>query len=78
MTRQEVTDTLAPLFNGLGADGVRLNVKDATTEQVVIEMSLAEDACDTCVLPKESLEELFAQRLQEAGAAATTVRIVDR
>ena len=70
-------DALQPLFEGFQSDGLSFALKEARPDGLTLIISRDDTAYDECVLPAESIEELFSAFLREAGYSRALVRVVE-
>jgi hypothetical protein len=73
----DVRSAIAPLVEGLRADGADVLVERVTPAQVELRLVLEDASCAECVMPADVLEPLFLDAIATAGHEVATVAIQD-
>jgi hypothetical protein len=73
----DVRSAIAPLAEGLRADGADVLVERVATDRVELRLVLEDASCAECVMPVEVLEPLFLDAITTAGHDVATVAIGD-
>jgi Fe-S cluster biogenesis protein NfuA len=72
-----VKDVIEGFRPGFQADGADLEVLDVGPETVRIRLVTGPETCEECLLPRESLEALFANALAKRVGGSVRVRLED-
>lgn len=72
-----VRDVVEGFRPGFQADGADLEVVDVAPDAVHIRLVTGPETCEECLLPRESLEALFANALAKRVGGPVRVRLED-
>jgi hypothetical protein len=77
MDVRDVESAIAPLAEGLRADGADVLVDQVASDRVELRLVLEDASCAECVMPAEVLEPLFLEAITTAGHDVAAVAIDD-